>query len=53
VFWKDSLDFTRIIKKGQDHVETKTAMSPERTRAKQAAEKAISSIMGSERDQRR
>jgi hypothetical protein len=43
VFWKDSLDFNRIIKKQSDVTETKN-MSPDRVRAKQAADKAIASI---------
>ena len=32
VFWKDSLDFARIIKKQQDHVEVRGNASPDKIR---------------------
>jgi hypothetical protein len=47
VFWKDSLDFNRIIRKQQDHVESKSnapGFSPDKARAsthRKAAEEAI------------
>lgn len=49
VFWKDSLDFNRIIKKQQDQVDTRGGAggSPDRRRAtsyKKAADDAIAQI---------
>jgi hypothetical protein len=55
VFWKDSLDFNRIIRKQMDHVESKGAAgasgSPDRMRStayKKAAEEAISQYRGNQ-----
>lgn len=56
VFWKDSLDFNRIIRKQMDHVESRAGPagaggSPDRMRNtayKKAAEEAISQYRGNQ-----